>query len=63
MGVMVNPDGAQPAWFHTGGQSAASALLFLFPKTGTVMAILANLDGAAVRESLARKIADIADQG
>jgi CubicO group peptidase (beta-lactamase class C family) len=63
MGVMVDPGGAQPAWFHTGGQSGASALLFVFPRTGTVVAALANMDGAAVRESLARKIADIADQG
>jgi serine beta-lactamase-like protein LACTB len=61
MGVMVDPGSNQPAWFHTGGQSGASALLFVFPKTGTVVAVLANMDGGAVRESLARKIAEIAD--
>jgi serine beta-lactamase-like protein LACTB, mitochondrial len=62
MGIMVDPGSAQPAWFHTGGQSGASALLFVFPRTGTVVAALANMDGAAVRESLARNIANIADQ-
>jgi CubicO group peptidase (beta-lactamase class C family) len=62
MGVMVDPGSAQSAWFHTGGQSGASALLFVFPKTGTVVAVLANLDGAAVREALVRKIGDIADR-
>ena len=61
MGVMVDPGAGQPAWFHTGGQSGASALLFVFPNTGTVVAVLANMDGGAVRESLARKIAAIAD--
>jgi CubicO group peptidase (beta-lactamase class C family) len=62
MGVMVDPNSAQPAWFHTGGQSGTSTLLLLFPKTGTVVAVMANMDGGAVRESLAREIAKIADR-
>lgn len=61
MGIMVDP-AAQPAWFHTGGQSGFSALLFVFPRTGTVVAVLANMDGAAVRDPLARNIGQIADQ-
>lgn len=61
MGIMVDP-GAQPAWFHTGGQSGFSALLFVFPRTGTVVAVMANMDGAAVRVPLARKIGEIADE-
>ncbi len=59
-GIMVDPESAQPAWFHTGGQSGASALLFLFPKDDVAVAVLCNMDGAAVRESLARKIGEIA---
>jgi CubicO group peptidase (beta-lactamase class C family) len=62
MGIMVDSGSAQPAWFHTGGQSGTSTLLFLFPKTGTAVAVLANMDGAVVRESLARRIAEIVDQ-
>jgi len=60
LGIMVDPASAQPAWFHTGGQSGASALLFFFPKDEVAVAVLCNMDGAAVRESLARKIAEIA---
>jgi len=32
MGIMVGPVDKQPAWFHTGGQSGASSLLFWFPR-------------------------------
>jgi serine beta-lactamase-like protein LACTB, mitochondrial len=60
MGVMVDPGPAQPAWFHTGGQSGASTLLFLFPRDSIAVAVMTNLDGSAVRESFARKIAEIA---
>jgi CubicO group peptidase (beta-lactamase class C family) len=60
MGIMVDPGDTQPAWFHTGGQSGASTLLFLFPKDDVVVAVMSNMDHGAVRESLARKIAQIA---
>jgi CubicO group peptidase (beta-lactamase class C family) len=60
MGIMVDPGDTQPAWFHTGGQSGASTLLFLFPKDDVVVAVMSNMDHAAVREPLARKIAAIA---
>ncbi len=60
MGVMVDPGPAQPAWFHTGGQSGASALLFLFPQDNIAVAVMTNIDGSAVREPLPRKIASIA---
>lgn len=62
MGIMVDPGGVQPAWFHTGGQSGASALLFLFPKTDIAVAVMTNMDSLAVRESLARKIGEIASR-
>jgi serine beta-lactamase-like protein LACTB len=60
IGVMVGPMDAQPAWFHTGGQSGASALLFWFPDSDVAVALLTNRDGSAIRESLARKIGEIA---
>jgi len=60
VGIMVDPGDAQPVWFHTGGQSGASTLLFLFPKDDVVVAIMSNMDHAAVRESLARRIGEIA---
>jgi serine beta-lactamase-like protein LACTB, mitochondrial len=60
MGIMVDPGEEQPAWFHTGGQSGTSALLFYFPKTETAVAIMTNMDHSAIRESLARKISEIA---
>lgn len=59
-GIMVGPIDTQPAWFHTGGQSGASALLFWFPDSRVAVALLTNRDGSAIREPLARKIADIA---
>jgi CubicO group peptidase (beta-lactamase class C family) len=60
LGIMVGPEDARPAWFHTGGQSGASALLFWFPDTKIAVALLTNRDGAAIRESLARKVGEIA---
>jgi len=60
MGIMVDPGAAQPAWFHTGGQSGASALLFWLPKSGIAVALMTNIDGSAIRENLARKIGSIA---
>lgn len=63
MGIMVDPGEAQPAWFHTGGQAGASTLLFYFPKTGIAVALMTNIDGSAIREGLARKIATIAGGG
>jgi CubicO group peptidase (beta-lactamase class C family) len=60
MGIMIDPGETQTAWFHTGGQSGASALLFVFPKADVAVAILTNMDHSAVRESLARKIGEIA---
>lgn len=58
-GIMVDA-GEEPALFHTGGQSGASALLFLFPNDGVAVALLTNIDGSAIREPLARKIGRIA---
>jgi serine beta-lactamase-like protein LACTB len=60
IGIMVDPRDAQPAWFHTGGQSGASTLLFYFPKSDVTVALMTNLDGAAIRESLARQIEQLA---
>jgi serine beta-lactamase-like protein LACTB len=60
MGIMVDPTDTQPAWFHTGGQSGFSSLLFLFPRNGVVVAIMTNMDNSAVDASLARKIGEIA---
>jgi serine beta-lactamase-like protein LACTB len=62
IGVMVGPDEGPSAWFHTGGQSGASALLFWFPQSQVAVALMTNLDGSAIRESLARRIAAIAAQ-
>jgi CubicO group peptidase (beta-lactamase class C family) len=62
IGIMVGPVDARPAWFHTGGQSGASALLFWFPDSNVAVALLTNRDGSAIRESLARKIGEIAAQ-
>lgn len=60
MGVMVDPSSEQPSWFHTGGQSGATALLFYFPKDDVVVGLMTNLDGGAIREGLARSIGKIA---
>lgn len=60
MGIMVGPIDASPAWFHTGGQSGASALLFWFSDSNVAVALMTNRDGSAIRESLARKIGEIA---
>jgi CubicO group peptidase (beta-lactamase class C family) len=60
MGIMVDPTGPHPALFHTGGQSGASALLFLFPNDGVAVALLTNIDGSAIRVPLALEIGDIA---
>jgi CubicO group peptidase (beta-lactamase class C family) len=62
IGIMVDPGDDRQAWFHTGGQSGTSTLLFLFPKTGIVVAVLANRDGASVREGLVRDIAKVAER-
>jgi CubicO group peptidase (beta-lactamase class C family) len=59
MGIMVGPIG-HPAWFHTGGQSGASTLLFWFPESGIAVALMTNRDGWAIREPLARGLAEIA---
>jgi CubicO group peptidase (beta-lactamase class C family) len=63
MGIMVDPGEEQPALFHTGGQSGASALLFLFPNDVVAVALLTNVDGSAIREPLARRIGRIAAVG
>ena len=60
MGIMVDLSAEQPALFHTGGQSGASALLFWFPNDDVAVALLTNIDGSAIREPLARKIGRIA---
>jgi serine beta-lactamase-like protein LACTB, mitochondrial len=60
IGIMVGPADGRSAWFHTGGQSGASALLFWFPDSSIAVALLTNRDGSAIRESLARRIAEIA---
>jgi len=60
MGIMVGPADGQRAWFHTGGESGASALLFWFPDRNIAVALLTNRDGSAIRESLARRIEEIA---
>jgi CubicO group peptidase (beta-lactamase class C family) len=62
MGVMVGPLTGKPAWFHTGGQSGATALLYWYPESQVAVALMTNLDGRAITEELARKIADIAGQ-
>jgi CubicO group peptidase (beta-lactamase class C family) len=60
MGVMVDPSSEQPAQFHTGGQSGATALLFYFPDDDVTVALMTNIGGGAIREALARRIAEIA---
>jgi len=60
IGIMVGPVDDRPAWFHTGGQSGASALLYWFPDSEVAVALLTNRDGSAIREPLARKIEEIA---
>jgi serine beta-lactamase-like protein LACTB, mitochondrial len=60
IGIMIGPVDAQPAWFHTGGQSGVSTLLFWFPDSSVAVALMTNRDGSAIRESLARRIGEIA---
>jgi serine beta-lactamase-like protein LACTB, mitochondrial len=59
-GVMIGPLSGKAAWFHTGGQSGATALLYWFPESQVAVALMTNLDGRAITEELARKIADVA---
>ena len=61
-GVMVGPIDGRPAWFHTGGQSGASALLYWFPDSRIAVALLTNRDGSAIRDPLARAIEEIASR-
>jgi CubicO group peptidase (beta-lactamase class C family) len=63
MGIMVGPIDGRPAWFHTGGQSGSSTLLFWFPDSRIAVALMTNRDGSAIREPLARRLAEIADRG
>jgi serine beta-lactamase-like protein LACTB, mitochondrial len=58
MGVMVGPLTGKPAWFHTGGQSGATALLYWYPDSQVAVALMTNRDGRAITEALARKIAE-----
>src|SRR6185369_1437865 len=60
MGVMVGPLDGNPAWFHTGGQSGATALLYWYPDSGVAVALMTNLDGRAINEELAARIAAVA---
>jgi CubicO group peptidase (beta-lactamase class C family) len=60
VGIMVGPVDGRPAWFHTGGQSGASALLYWFPDSKIAVALMTNRDGSAIREPLARKLEEIA---
>jgi serine beta-lactamase-like protein LACTB len=60
LGVMVGPLNGKPAWFHTGGQSGATALLYWYPDRRVVVALMTNLDGRAINEELATKIAAVA---
>ena len=62
IGIMVGPVDGRPAWFHTGGQSGASALLYWFPDSEVGVALMTNRDGSAIREPLARKIEEIASR-
>ena len=62
IGVMVGPLSGKTAWFHTGGQSGATALLYWYPQSRTAVALMTNLDGRAITEELARKIADVAER-
>ena len=61
-GVMVGPLTGKPAWFHTGGQSGATALLYWYPESQVAVALMTNRDGRAITEGLARKIADVAGE-
>lgn len=63
VGIMVGPVDGRLAWFHTGGQSGASALLYWFPDSGIAVALMTNRDGSAIREPLARKLEEIANRG
>jgi CubicO group peptidase (beta-lactamase class C family) len=58
-GVMVGPLDGRQAWFHTGGQSGATALLYWYPDSQVAVALMTNRDGRAISETLARKIADV----
>jgi CubicO group peptidase (beta-lactamase class C family) len=60
VGIMVGPVDGRVAWFHTGGQSGASALLYWFPDSQIAVALMTNRDGSAIREPLARKLEEIA---
>jgi CubicO group peptidase (beta-lactamase class C family) len=60
LGIMIAPGEEQPAWFHTGGQSGTTTLLFYFPKSDVVVSLMTNMDGGAIRESVAREIGAIA---
>jgi CubicO group peptidase (beta-lactamase class C family) len=60
VGIMVGPVDGRRAWFHTGGQSGASTLLFWFPDSQIAVALMTNRDGSAIREPLARKLEEIA---
>jgi CubicO group peptidase (beta-lactamase class C family) len=60
VGIMVGPLDGRRAWFHTGGQSGASTLLFWFPDSQIAVALMTNRDGSAIREPLARKLEEIA---
>jgi serine beta-lactamase-like protein LACTB len=60
LGVMVGPLDGAAAWFHTGGQSGATALLYWYPDSQVAVALMTNLDGRAIDEALARKIASVA---
>jgi CubicO group peptidase (beta-lactamase class C family) len=59
-GIMVGPTGSRAAWFHTGGQTGATALLFWFPESRIAVALMTNRDGSAIQETLAREIEKIA---
>jgi serine beta-lactamase-like protein LACTB, mitochondrial len=61
-GVMVGPLDGRRAWFHTGGQSGATALLYWYPDSRIAVAIMTNRDGRAITEKLAVKIAEIASE-
>jgi CubicO group peptidase (beta-lactamase class C family) len=60
MGIMVDPNPARPAWFHTGGQSGATTMLHVFPKSEIAVVLMTNVDGSSIGESLALKIEEIA---
>jgi CubicO group peptidase (beta-lactamase class C family) len=61
-GIMVGPVDGRLAWFHTGGQTGASALLYWFPDSKIAVALMTNRDGSAIREPLARKLEEIANR-